>query len=135
MSAKDWKRAEQLIKSQYQAAAAVADSVDLTSYSLSAIPMDESGLPQIDTPLAASTLQHVYTCDSNYDSDEPYQEIIPGIPQHSLYPVLSTMNTQSQIYTPDSATQVEKASADFHSYLQDQQEQFANEPNFCEAYS
>ena len=55
MSAKDWKRAERLIKSQYQTAAAVADSADLTSFPLSAIPMDESGLPQVDTPMAAST--------------------------------------------------------------------------------
>ena len=117
MSAKDWKRVEQLIRSQYQAAAAVADSANLSSYSLSAIPMHESGPPQIDTPLATSTPQHVYTHNSNYDSDETYQQVIPGIPQHSLYPVLSTMSTQPQIYIHDSTTQVEKASVDFHSYL------------------
>ena len=135
MSAKACKRAERLIKIQYHMAAAVADSADLSSFYLSAIPMDESGPPQIDIPLVASTLQHMYICHSNHDTDESYQEIIPGISQHSLYPVLSTMNTQSQIYRYHSDTQVEKASANFRSYLRDEQEQFAKEPNFCEAYS
>ena len=135
MSAKDWKRAERLIKSQYQTAAAVADSADLTSFPLSAISMDKSGPPQVDTSMAASTPQHVSTSHTNYKDNDSYHQTITGISQHSLYPVLSTTYTQLQTYSHDGDTQVEKASADFCSYLLDEQEQFAREPNFCKAYS
>ena len=45
------------------------------------------------------------------------------------------MDVQPQTLSYHSDTQVQKASVDFQSYLQDQQEQFAKETTFCEAYS
>ena len=73
MSTKELKRAEHLIRSQFQPAAAVADSADLTSFPLSTVPMDESGPPQVHTPMAASTPQHMYTGHANYEDDELHQ--------------------------------------------------------------
>ena len=107
MSAKDWKRAECLIKSQYQTTAAVADSADLNSLPLSTITMAASGPPHVDTPMATSSPQHVDTSCANYEDNKPYHQTITGIPQHSLYPVLSALYTQSQRYSHDGDTQVQ----------------------------
>ena len=97
--------------------------------------MDASGPPQVETPTVASTPQHVYTTRANYEDDKPYHHTATGKPQHSLYPTLPVIQTKPQIFSQDDSTQVEKASADFQSYLQKEQEQFEMESNFCEAYS
>ena len=114
MSTKDWKRAESLIKSQHQAAAAaIANSAELSSFPLSSIPMDSSGQPQIQTPMAASSPQHIYTQQANYEDEERYHYTTTGKSQHSLYPTLPYMYTQPQRYSQDNNAQVKKASADF----------------------
>ena len=97
--------------------------------------MDASEPPQVETPMAASSPQHVYTMQANYEDEEPYHHTTTGKPQHSLYPTLPVMHTQPQRFSQDDNAQVRKASADFQSYLQDEQEQFEKELNFCEAYS
>ena len=58
MKAKDWQQAAKLIHER-QSQAAIADSIQLSSFSLSELPIDESGLPTMlqgpCVPLSTST--------------------------------------------------------------------------------
>ena len=74
---------------------------------LSQIAIDGSGLPVVHygshVPVAASTplgtIAHVHSSQQ----EDSYQQIIPGIPQGSLYPTLSSLS--SGLVAPDTNAQ------------------------------
>ena len=95
MKAKDWQSTAKLIRER-QSQAATADSSEHSSFPLSELLVDESRPPTVlqgpYIPLSTSTPIHVpqgnqHMMDSvPYES--PFQQLIPSIPQQSLYPLL-----------------------------------------------
>ena len=92
MKAKDWQSTAKLIRER-QNQAAIADSSELSSFPLSELSVNESGPPTVlqgpYVPLSTSTPIHVpqgnqQTMDSAPD-ESPFQQVIPSIPQQSLY--------------------------------------------------
>ena len=99
MKAKDWLRATKLIRER-QSQVATKDSSELSSFPLNELPVDESGptvLQEPYMPLSTSTPIHVLQgnqqmTDSAPD-ESPFQQVIPSIPQQSLYPSLAALET------------------------------------------
>ena len=100
MKAKDWQKAVQLVQERQIQAATVYTS-ELSSFSLSELPVDQSGSPTLIhgpyVPLSAST--PVYTSSNNNQCTDATQEessfwqVIPNIPQQLLYPSLAAMRS------------------------------------------
>ena len=97
MKAKDWQTTAELIMER-QSQAATADSSQLSSFPLSELPLDDSGPPTV--------LQGPYVSQDNQppmDSaadESPFQQVIPSIPQQSLYPSLAAMGTSIKQWYP-----------------------------------
>ena len=88
MKAKDWQTAAKLIRER-QSQATTADSSQLSSFPLSALPLDDSGPPTVlqgpYVPLSTSIPIHMpqnnqQPMDSAPD-ESPFQQVIPSIPQ------------------------------------------------------
>ena len=100
MKAKDWQKAMQLVRERRNQAA-TADTSELSSFSLSKMPVDQSGPPTLIhwpyVPLSTST--PVHTPSDNHQSTEAtqdelsFQQVIPNIPQQSLYTSLVAMGS------------------------------------------
>ena len=84
-----------------QTRVATADSSELSSFPLSELSLDYSGPPTVlqgsYIPLSTSTPIHVpqgnqQMTDSAPD-ESPFQQVIPSIPQQSLYPSLAVLGT------------------------------------------
>ena len=100
MKVTDWKNAAKLIKER-KSQVATADTSELSSLPLSELSVDKSGPPTVlqgpHIPLSTSTPVHVQqdnqaTTDSALDKS-PFQQVILGILQHSLYPSLAALGT------------------------------------------
>ena len=100
MKAKDWQTTAKLIRER-QSQATTADSRQLSSFPLSEMPLDDSGPPTVlqgpYVPFSTSTPIHVSQdnqppMDSAPD-ESTFQQVIPSIPQQSLYPSLAAMGT------------------------------------------
>ena len=79
----------------------MADTSKLSSFSLSELPVDQSGPPtvihRLYVPLSTSTPVHVpsdnqQTTEAAQD-ESPFQQVFPNISQQSLYPSLAAMGT------------------------------------------
>ena len=106
MKAKDWQKAAQLVherqsQSQSQSQVAMADTSKLSSFSLSELPVGQSGSPTVIhgpyVPLSTSMPVHVpsdnqQTTEATQD-EFSFQQVIPNISQQSLYPSLAAMGT------------------------------------------
>ena len=94
MNPSDWRKAT--LVSQYKQAAATAETDQLNSMPLSKISIDDSGLLVVHygshVPVTASTPIGTATHMQSSPQEDSYQEIIPGIPQGSLYPNLSSLS-------------------------------------------
>ena len=100
MKVKDSQKAAQLVWER-QNQAATTDTSELSSFSLSELPVDQSGSPTLIhgpyVPLLTSTPVHMPS--DNYQSTEAtqdessFQQVIPNIPQQSLYPSLAAMGS------------------------------------------
>ena len=94
MNASDWKKAAAFI-SEHNRPAATAPTQELDSMPLSTLSLDESSPPEVTegvhTPLVASTPNRTAPQQDSSLADS-YQQILPGIPQGSLYPTLAAMN-------------------------------------------
>ena len=90
MNPLNWRKAATLV-SQHKQAATTAETDQLNSMPLRKISIDDSGLLVVHygshVPVPAST-----PMQSSLQEDS-YQEIIPGIPQGSLYPTLSSLSS------------------------------------------
>ena len=100
MKAKDWQTAAKLIRER-QSQATTADSSQLSSFPLSELTLDDSVPPTVlqgpYVPLSTSTpicvpQDNQQLMDSAPD-ESPFQQVIPSIPQQSLYPSLAAMGT------------------------------------------
>ena len=97
MNPSDWLKAATLITQQKQEAA-TADTDQLSSMPLSQLAMDDSGQPVVHygmhVPTATSTPTHTEMNTHSSQQEDTYQQIIPGIPQGSLYPTLASLSSK-----------------------------------------
>ena len=89
MNPPDWRKAAALVTQQKQEAT-IAEMDQLSSMPLSQIAIDDSGLPMVNygtqVPVAASMPTGTGAHMHSSQQEDSYQQIIPGIPQGSLYP-------------------------------------------------
>ena len=96
MNPSDWIKAATLV-TRHKQDAATAEMDQLSSMPLSQIAMDDSS-PLIvhygmHMPVAASTPMGTDLHMHSSQQEDSYQQIIPGIPQGSLYPTLSSLSS------------------------------------------
>ena len=104
MKAKDWQKAMQLVWER-QNQEATTDTSELSSFSLSKLPVDQSGPPALIhgpyVPLSTSTPVHAASDNNQYTEatqDESYfWQVIPNIPQQLVYPSLAAMGSSPNI--------------------------------------
>ena len=100
MKAKDWQKATQLV-GERQNQAATADTSELSSFSLSELPVDQSRPPALMqgpyAPLSTSTPVHMPSDNKQHteatQDESSFREVIPNILQQSLYPSLAAMES------------------------------------------
>ena len=85
---------------QQKQEAAIGDTDQLSSMPLSQLAMDDSGPPVVHygmhVPAATSTPTHTEVNTHSLQQEDSYQQIIPGIPQGSLYPTLASLSSEER---------------------------------------
>ena len=131
MHPSDWRQAAALV-SLHKQEAAMAETDQLSSMPLSEISINDSGLlvvhygSHMSVAASAGTTTHVQS-SSHEDS---YQEIIPGIPQGSLYPTLSSLSSGSVAPDTNECSLHNKVTKGLDQYLQDVEQLCASEANY-----
>ena len=133
MNPSDWIKAATLITQQKQEAA-TADTDQLSSMPLSQLAMDDSGPPVMHygthMPAATSTPTHAEMDTYTLQQEDIYQQIIPGIPQGSLYPTLASFSSKERTSPEETQTLRDKISKGLEKYLQDAEQHRALEVNY-----
>ena len=133
MNPSDWIKAATLITQQKQEAA-TADTDQLSSMPLSQLAMDDSGPPVVHygkhEPAASSTLTHMEMDTYTSQQEDTYQQIIPGIPQGSLYPTLASLSSKERTSPEETQTLCNKVSKGLEKYLQDAEQHRALDVNY-----
>ena len=97
MNLSDWIKAATLVTQQKQEAA-TADTDQLSSMPLSQLAMEDSSPPVMHygmlVPAATSTPTHTEVNTHSLQQEDSYQQIIPHIPQGSLYPTLASLSSE-----------------------------------------
>ena len=92
--------------------ATTADTDQLSSMPLSQLAMDDSGPPvmhyEMHGPTATSTPTHVEMDTYTLQQEDTYQQIIPGIPQGSLYPTLASLTSKERTLPVETQTLCDK---------------------------
>ena len=121
MNPSDWIKAAALITQQKQEAA-TADTDQLSSMPLSQLAMDDSGPPVMHygmhVPAATSTPTHTEMNTHRLQQEDTYQQIIPGIPQGSLYPTLAFLSSEEGTLPEETQILHDKVSKGLEKYLQ-----------------
>ena len=101
MNLSDWIKAAALITQQKQEAA-TADTDQLSSMPLSQLAMDDSSPPVMHygthVPAATSTPTYTEVDTHSFQQEDTSQQIIPGIPQGSLYPTLASLSSKKELF-------------------------------------
>ena len=133
MNPSDWIKAAALITQQKQEVA-TADTDQLSSMPLSQLTMDDSSPPVVHygmhMPAATSTLTHMEMDIYTLQQEDTYQQIIPGIPQGSLYPTLASLTSEERTLPEETQTLHNKVSKGLEKYLQDAKQCRALEVNY-----
>ena len=122
MNPSDWTKAATLF-TQQKHEAATTDTDQLSSMPLSQLAMHDSGPPVVHygthVPAATSTpiCTEVHTHSSQ--QEDSYQQIIPDIPQGSLYPTLPSLSSEATTSPEEAQTLCNKVSKGLEKYLQD----------------
>ena len=132
MNPSDWIKAAALV-TQHKQEAATAETDQLSSMPLSQIAMDDSGPPvvhysmHVPTTMSTPTGTDVHAQSSQ--QEDSYLQIIPGIPQDSLYPTLSSLSSEAA--SKDEVQSLcNKVSIGLDKYLQDAEQHCALELNY-----
>ena len=100
----------------------------------SQLAMDDSG-PLVmhygtHVPAATSSPTHAEMDTYTFQQEDTYQQIIPGIPQGSLYPTLALLSSKERTSPEETQTLDNKVSKGFEKYLQDAEQCRALEGNY-----
>ena len=108
---------------QQKQEATMAETDQLSSMPLSQIALNDSGphVVQYDmhVPIAASTPTDMEVHVHSSQHEDSYQQIIPGIPQGSLYPTLASLNSEAVASNDGVQSLHDKVSKGLDKYLQD----------------
>ena len=112
----------------------MAETDQLSSMPLSQIAIDDSGPPIVHygthMPVAASTSTGTDVHVHSSQQEDSYQQIIPGIPEGSLYPTLSSLSSEAVASDTDVRSLHDKVTKDLDEYLQDTEQIRALEVNY-----
>ena len=70
-------------------------------------------------PTVTSTPTHTEVNTHSLQQEDSYQQIIPGIPQGSLYPTLASLSCEERTLPEEMQTLHDKMSKGLEKYLQD----------------
>ena len=133
MNPSDWIKAATLV-TQHKQEAAMEEMDQLSSMPLSQIVTDDSRPPLVHygthIPIAVSTPTGTDVHMHNSQQEDSYQQIIPGIPQGSLYPTLSSLSSGAVASHDEVQLLCEKVSKGLDKYLQDAEQHHALEVNY-----
>ena len=119
---------------QQKQEAATADTDQLSSMLLSQLAMDDSGPPVMQygthMPTATSTPTHAEMDTYTSQQEDTYQQIVPGIPQGSLYPTLASLSSKERTFPEETQTLCDKVSKGLEKYLQDAEQCRTLEVNY-----
>ena len=119
---------------QHKEAAATAATDQLNSMPLSKISIDDSGPPILHygshMPVAASTTTGTAAHMQSSPQEDSYQEIIPGIPQGSLYPTLSSLSSGRVAPATNEHSLLNRVIKGLDQYLQHAEQLCASEDNY-----
>ena len=133
MNPSDWIKAAALV-TQHKQDAAMAEMDQLSSMPLSQIAMDDGSPPIVQygmhmlVAVSTPTGTDVHVCSSQ--QEDSYQQIIPGIPQGSLYPTLSSLSSEAVASNDEVQSLHDKVSKGLDKYLQDAEQCRALELNY-----
>ena len=120
MNLSDWIKATTLV-TQYKQEAATTETDQLSSMPLSQIAIDDSGPPVVHygmhVPTVMSTLTGTDVHVHSSQQEDSYQQIIPGIPQGSLYPTLSSLSSEAVASQEEVQSLCDKVSKGLEKYL------------------
>ena len=106
----------------------------LSSMPLSQIAIDDSGPPIVHygthMPIAASTTTGTDVHTHSSQQEDSYQQIIPGMPQGSLYPTLSSLSSGAVALDTEVQSLCDKVTKGLDKYLQDAEKLCALEVNY-----
>ena len=132
MNPSDWIKAAALV-TQHKQEAAMAETDQLSSMSLSQMAIDDSGPPVVHygmhVPIAVSTPTGTDVHMHSSQQEDSYQQIISGIPQGSLYPTLSSLSSGTVASNDEVQSLHDKVSKGLNKYLQDAEQHHALEVN------
>ena len=133
MNLSDWRKAAALV-TQHKQEAAMEKMDQLSSIPLSQIAIDDSGPSMVHygmhMPVAASTPTGTDVHMHSSQEEDSYQQIIPGIPQGSLYPTLSSLSSGAVTSDTEVQSLCDKVSKGLDKYLQDAEQWCALEVNY-----
>ena len=133
MNPLDWRKAATLV-TQHKQEATMAETDHLSSIPLSEIAIDDSGLPVVHYGshmfVAVSTPMGTISHSHSSLQEDCYQEIIPGIPQSSLYPTLSSLSSGLVASDTNEHSLSNKVTKGLDQYLQDAEQLCASEGNY-----
>ena len=133
MNPSNWRKASALV-SQHKQAATTAETDQLSSIPLSKISIDD-GSPLVlhygsHMPIAASTPTCTATHVQSSPQQDSYQWIIPGIPQGSLYPTLSSLSSGPVAPATNEHSLHNKVTKGLDQYLQEAEQLRTSEHNY-----
>ena len=112
----------------------MAEMDQLSSMPLSQIAIDHSSPPIVHygthMPIAASTPIGTDVHMHSSQQEDSYQQIIPGIPQGSLYPTLSSLSSGAVASDDEVQSLCDKVSRVLDKYLQDAEQHCALKVNY-----
>ena len=112
----------------------MAEMDQLSSMPLNKISIDDSGLLVVQygshMPVAASTPTGITAHLQNSPHKDSYQEIIPGIPQSSLYPTLSSLSSGPVAQDINEHSLHDRVTKGLDQYLQDAEQLHTSEANY-----
>ena len=133
MNPLDWRKAAALVR-QHKQAAATAETDQLNSMPLSEISIDDSSLLVVHygshVPVAVSTATGTAAHVQSSLQKDSYQEIIPGIPQGSLYPTLSSLSSGPVAPASNEHSLCNKVTKGLDQYLQEAEQLCASKDNY-----
>ena len=141
MNASSWRKAADLVAQATPAnlqvqAAAMAESQQLESLPLSALSVDDSGLPQVtydsQQPIATSTPRATSTLTSETPT-ETHCEVIPGMSNH-LYPTLIADGSLSTHVPDNCGTLQNQITSEVDKYLQEAAKRHERDVNYFDGW-
>ena len=133
MNLSDWIKAATLV-TQHKQEATTAKTDPLSNMPLSQIAIDDSGPPIVQygthMPVAVSTLTGTDVHMHSSQQDDSYQQIIPDIPQGSLYPTLSSLSSGTVASNDEVQSLCDKVSKGLDKYLKDTEQIHALKVNY-----